>query len=92
MTPVLHPDGTVPYDKFMRQFAERAENRDRELTMLVLRKLSGSRRSAYLNLLAVFLTMVMMSLVRGRSDDGDDVMTPPVSCLFRWIDEPKNSC
>jgi hypothetical protein len=44
MTPVLHSDGTVPYDKLMRQFAERDENSDRVLTTLVLRKLAGSRR------------------------------------------------
>jgi len=42
MSPILVPDGVVPYPELVRQFKDRAVNVDTALFNLVLRKLSES--------------------------------------------------
>ena len=43
MTPILVPDGLVPYEELLRRFRMDAADIDREVFSLVLRKLSASR-------------------------------------------------
>ncbi len=45
MTPVLFPDGAVPYDELVRQFTDRAAAIDAAIYSLVIQKISEGLRA-----------------------------------------------
>lgn len=51
MSPVLVPDGVMPYDEIQQQFASRAKNVEQDIYNLVMQKLEEHRTPSHDNIL-----------------------------------------